>query len=94
MEQVFPSKGRYIHNHLFYKIYIFKVFFIMNTAGNISETVAMATSWGCAGLVSSDFFTAIKENLPSDEREVNLCYHLPFLKLLSRFFCFISKLNE
>ena len=32
----------------------------------------MATRWGCAGagLVSADFFTAIKDNLSVDEHEV------------------------
>ena len=35
----------------------------------------MATRWGClgAGNVASDFFTAIKENLPVEEHEVKLC---------------------
>ena len=38
----------------------------------------MATRWGCvgAGLVSADFFTAIKDNLPPDEHEV--CIEMMF----------------
>ena len=32
----------------------------------------MATRWGClgAGKIASDFFTAIKENLPAEEHKV------------------------
>ena len=44
----------------------------MNILGVYFRSDTMATRWGCvgAGLITSDFFTAIRETLPIDEHEV------------------------